>query len=190
MFFASAPTIISAAVPAVAGNMGADEARGFVVGNLFSFTCFEGTTGERRPCQCRRFRRRRDPLGRQRVATIRDTSARNAAGQGRRHLRANKRAAVRGLFRSRSHRSEELPRFGRGNEPARVLPLHQTIYSGRHEQHLAATPHPTDCHTFTPVMSLRPVAFNPLVTILKLRESRHAARYIWACPTSLCSNTW
>ncbi len=35
-----------AAVPAVAGNMGADEARRFVVGNLFSFTCFEGTSGE------------------------------------------------------------------------------------------------------------------------------------------------
>jgi hypothetical protein len=37
-----------AAVPAVAGNMGADEARRFVVGNLFSFTCFEGTTGRGR----------------------------------------------------------------------------------------------------------------------------------------------
>ena len=37
-----------AAVPAVAGNMGADEARRFVVGNLFSFTCFEGTSGEGR----------------------------------------------------------------------------------------------------------------------------------------------
>ena len=36
------------AVPAVAGNMGADEARRFVVGNLFSFTCFEGTSGEGR----------------------------------------------------------------------------------------------------------------------------------------------
>jgi hypothetical protein len=38
-----AVAILSAAVPAVAGNMGADEARRFVVGNLFSFTCFEGT---------------------------------------------------------------------------------------------------------------------------------------------------
>jgi hypothetical protein len=37
-----------AAVPAFAGNMGADEARRFVVGNLFSFTCFEGTSGEGR----------------------------------------------------------------------------------------------------------------------------------------------
>ncbi len=39
---------IFSAVPAVAGNMGADEARRFVVGNLFSFTCFEGTSGEGR----------------------------------------------------------------------------------------------------------------------------------------------
>ncbi len=31
-----------AAVPALSGNMGAEEARSFVVGNLFSFTCFEG----------------------------------------------------------------------------------------------------------------------------------------------------
>jgi hypothetical protein len=37
-----------AALPAVAGNMGVDEARAFVVGNLFSFTCFEGTSGEGR----------------------------------------------------------------------------------------------------------------------------------------------
>jgi len=37
-----------AAVPALAGNMGAEEARRFVVGNLFSFTCFEGTSGEGR----------------------------------------------------------------------------------------------------------------------------------------------
>ena len=37
-----------ATVPAVAGNMGSDEARSFVVGNPFSFICFEGTTGEGR----------------------------------------------------------------------------------------------------------------------------------------------
>ena len=37
-----------AAAPAAAGNMGAEEARRFVVGNLFSFTCFEGTSGEGR----------------------------------------------------------------------------------------------------------------------------------------------
>jgi hypothetical protein len=43
-----AATGLSAAVPAVAGNMGVDEARRFVVGNLFSFTCFEGTSGEGR----------------------------------------------------------------------------------------------------------------------------------------------
>lgn len=37
-----------AAVPAVAGEMTADEARRFVVGKLFSYTCFEGTRGQGR----------------------------------------------------------------------------------------------------------------------------------------------
>ena len=37
-----------AAVPAIAGEMGADEARRFVVGTLFSYTCFEGTRGQGR----------------------------------------------------------------------------------------------------------------------------------------------
>ena len=37
-----------AAVPAIAGEMGADEARRFVVGTLFSYTCFEGTRGHGR----------------------------------------------------------------------------------------------------------------------------------------------
>lgn len=37
-----------AAVPAIAGNMGAHEASHFVIGNLFSFTCLEGTSGEAR----------------------------------------------------------------------------------------------------------------------------------------------
>jgi hypothetical protein len=36
------------ATSAAAGNIGADEARRFVIGNLFSFTCFEGTSGEGR----------------------------------------------------------------------------------------------------------------------------------------------
>jgi len=37
-----------AAVPAIAGEMRAAEARSFVVDNLFSFACFEGTSGEGR----------------------------------------------------------------------------------------------------------------------------------------------
>jgi hypothetical protein len=37
-----------ATVPATAGEMRAEEARRFVVDNLFSFTCFEGTSGEGR----------------------------------------------------------------------------------------------------------------------------------------------
>jgi hypothetical protein len=36
---------LAAALPAVAGEMKPEEARRFVVGKLFSFNCFEGTTG-------------------------------------------------------------------------------------------------------------------------------------------------
>jgi hypothetical protein len=37
-----------AAVPAFAGEMSADEARRFVIGKMFSYTCFEGTRGQGR----------------------------------------------------------------------------------------------------------------------------------------------
>src|SRR5674476_349719 len=37
-----------AAIPAMAGEMSADEARRFVIGKLFSYTCFEGTRGQGR----------------------------------------------------------------------------------------------------------------------------------------------
>ena len=37
-----------AAVPAVAGEMSADEARRFVIGKTFTYTCFEGTRGQGR----------------------------------------------------------------------------------------------------------------------------------------------
>ena len=36
---------VLAAVPALAGSMNADEARRFVIGKVFSFNCFEGTSG-------------------------------------------------------------------------------------------------------------------------------------------------
>ena len=37
-----------AALPAMAGEMGSDEARRFVIGKMFSYTCFEGTRGQGR----------------------------------------------------------------------------------------------------------------------------------------------
>lgn len=37
-----------AALPAVAGEMSADEARRFVIGKMFSYNCFEGTRGQGR----------------------------------------------------------------------------------------------------------------------------------------------
>jgi hypothetical protein len=39
---------LAAAVPAVAGEMNADEARRFVVGKMFTYECFEGTRGRGR----------------------------------------------------------------------------------------------------------------------------------------------
>jgi hypothetical protein len=36
---------LAAAVPAIAGELSPDEARRFVVGKVFSFNCFEGTSG-------------------------------------------------------------------------------------------------------------------------------------------------
>ena len=37
-----------AGLPAVAGEMSADEARRFVIGKMFSYACFEGTRGQGR----------------------------------------------------------------------------------------------------------------------------------------------
>ncbi len=37
-----------AAAPAIAGEMSAEEARRFVIGKMFSYTCFEGTRGQGR----------------------------------------------------------------------------------------------------------------------------------------------
>jgi len=70
------------AAPAVAGSMGADEARRFVVENLFSFTCFEGTSGEGR------VHADGSVEGAIRLGGSGPTpSARNPAGSGRVHLR-------------------------------------------------------------------------------------------------------
>jgi hypothetical protein len=39
---------LAAALPAAAGEMSTDEARRFVIGKMFSYTCFEGTRGQGR----------------------------------------------------------------------------------------------------------------------------------------------
>jgi hypothetical protein len=41
-------TGLLAALPAVAGEMSADEASRFVIGKMFNYTCFEGTRGQGR----------------------------------------------------------------------------------------------------------------------------------------------
>jgi hypothetical protein len=49
MFRGFAVTIgLLAALPAVAGEMNADEARRFVIGKMFTYTCFEGSRGQGR----------------------------------------------------------------------------------------------------------------------------------------------
>jgi len=42
---AAAVVLVASAVPALAEPMNASEARRFVIGKLFSYTCFEGTRG-------------------------------------------------------------------------------------------------------------------------------------------------
>jgi hypothetical protein len=39
---------LMAAMPAIAGEMSAEEARRFVIGKMFSYNCFEGTRGQGR----------------------------------------------------------------------------------------------------------------------------------------------
>jgi hypothetical protein len=168
-----------AAMPVAAGNMGADEARQFVVGNPFSFTCFEGTSGEGRVNADGSAGGviRLGGSGVPQYATLPPGTLR-VRGDAICALISG--PADRGLLRSRSHRSKELPRFGRCNEPARVLPLHQAIYPGRLDQHFATTLYPTDWCTLKSVISLRPATFNPLVTIPKLRgPDTPDARYIF-----------
>ena len=41
-------TGLLATVPAMAGEMNAEEAHRFVIGKIFTYTCFEGTRGQRR----------------------------------------------------------------------------------------------------------------------------------------------
>ena len=40
-----AVTVAATFAPAIAGSMNADEARRFVAGKVFAFTCFDGTRG-------------------------------------------------------------------------------------------------------------------------------------------------
>ena len=44
-FLLGTVTAVAAIIPALAGQMNADEARRFVAGKVFAFTCFDGTRG-------------------------------------------------------------------------------------------------------------------------------------------------
>src|SRR5262249_39267411 len=71
--------------------MSADEAQRFVVENLFSFTCFEGTSGEGR-VHADGSVEGAIRLGGQRSYPLREPSARNPAGSRRLHC-----AVIRGI---------------------------------------------------------------------------------------------
>ena len=128
-----------AAVPAVAGNMGADEARRFVVGNLFSFTCFEGTSGEGRVYAD-------GSVGG--VIRLRGSGPPQYATlpPGTLRVRGDAICAlISGMSYEACFDRKELSRFARCNEPPRVLPIHQTGWSGRNGPQFVATLHATDC---------------------------------------------
>ncbi len=99
-----------AAVPAFAGEMSAEEARRFVVGKMFNYTCFEGTRGQGRVLSdgsvvgSIQFQ----GAGQVRYAA---SAGRHAAGQRRSGLRLGARSAGAAVLQSATHRQQQLPRF-------------------------------------------------------------------------------
>ena len=93
-----------AALPAMAGEMSADEARRFVIGKMFSYTCFEGTRGQGRVYADGSVV---GSIQFQGAGPVRYAHAagRHAAGQGRVGLRLAARLADRALLQSRAHRA-------------------------------------------------------------------------------------
>ena len=82
-----------AAVPAMAGEMSAEEARRFVIGKLFNYTCFEGTRGQGRVLSDGSVVGSIQFQGSGPVRYA-HTAARYAAGEGRSGVRLGARAAA------------------------------------------------------------------------------------------------
>ncbi len=102
-----------AAVPAVAGEMTADEAQRFVIGNLFNYTCFEGTRGQGRvmPDGSVVGSIQFQGAGQVRYAAL---PAGTLRVKGQCGLRLGARPADAAVLQSRSHQRKHLPRFGLG----------------------------------------------------------------------------
>ena len=101
---------LAAVAPAFAGEMSVDEARHFVVGKTFYYTCFEGTHGKGRVFAdgsvvgSVQFQGN----GPMRFAALPAGTLRDHRRLG---LRLRPRSADRALFQSRAHRFAQLPRI-------------------------------------------------------------------------------
>src|SRR6266498_3623749 len=109
---------LAASVPAMAAEMRADEARRFVIESLFSFTCFEGTSGEGR------IRADGSVEGAIRIGGSGPTRYASLP-PGTLRVRGE---SICAMLRPRPHRREELSRFTGRNE-LRVLPIHEAAQS-------------------------------------------------------------
>ena len=131
-----------AAVPAVAGEMSADEARRFVIGKLFTYTCFEGTRGQGRVhadgsvVGSIQFQ----GSGPVRYAAL---PAGTLRVKGEFGLRLAARAADRALLQPGAHRRQQLPRLDFG---ARICLLRV------HPQSRPAARGAQRAHTHPPVL--------------------------------------
>ena len=99
--------------PAKAEEMRADEARHFIAGKHFAYSCFDGTTGNGRiyaDGSVAGYIQRR----RQRTAALRGAADRHAADQRRPLLRLAARHSVRALLQPRAHQPGQLPRLDLG----------------------------------------------------------------------------
>ena len=122
-----------AALPAMAGEMGADEARRFVIGKMFSYTCFEGTRGQGRVnvdgsvAGTIQFQ----GSGAVRYAQL---AGQHAAGTRRVRLRDTARHDVPTVLQPRAHKRHHLPRIDFGAWASPTANLHGMAHDGRGPQ--------------------------------------------------------
>ena len=110
-FVLGAVTAGAMIAPALAGMMNADEARKFVAGKVFAFTCFDGTRGAGRILDDMR-RGRRGAIQRRRPDAPHAPSRQYAAGPRPGRLRVDQGHSVRALLQSRQEGRAQLPRLG------------------------------------------------------------------------------
>ena len=102
-----------AAVPAVAGEMSAEEARRFVIGKIFSYTCFEGTRGQGRVNSDGSVTGSIQFQGSGEVRHA-HLPANTLHVKGESSLRVAARPASPALLQSGTHKRKQLPRIGIG----------------------------------------------------------------------------